>query len=136
MAKHILIILSDFHISAVQDAKSGDSVAYEGFHYDVAFSHFMDHLLERVKSEDAEYEILMLGDFLDFLHTKVPLTEKDFLTTTQASSLEKLQAILRAHPLFFEALKRFVSNGFRLSVVPGNHDIDLMRPAVQRVLKE
>ena len=136
MTKHILIILSDLHLSAWQDAKSGHVLAPEGFHYDVAFGHFVDDLLERVKSEGAECEILMLGDFLDFLHTKVPLSEKDFLTTTEASSLQKLQAILRAHPLFFEALKRFVSKGFRLRVVPGNHDIDLMRPAVQQVLKE
>jgi len=78
MAKHILIILSDLHLSAVQDIKSGYSVAREGFHYDVAFSHFVDYLLARVKSEDAECQILILGDFLDFLHTKVPLSEIDF----------------------------------------------------------
>ena len=136
MAKHILIILSDLHLSAVQDIKSGHSVAREGFHYDVAFSHFIDHLLARVKSEGAACEILMLGDFLDFLHTKVPLTESNFLTTTEASSLQKLKAILRAHTLFFDALKRFAATGFRLSIMPGNHDIDLMRPAVQQVLME
>lgn len=136
MAKHILIILSDLHLSAVQDIKSGHCVAREGFHYDVAFNHFLDHLLARVKSESAECEILLLGDFLDFLHTKVPLTESNLLTTTEASSLQKLKAIINAHPLVFEALKRFAATGFRLSVMPGNHDIDLMRPAVQRVLKE
>src|SRR5215216_381582 len=136
MAKHILIILSDLHLSAVQDIKSGHCVAREGFHYDVAFSHFIDHLLARVKSEGAECQILILGDFLDFLHTKVPLSENDFLTTTEASSLQKLKAIVRAHSLFFKALKRFAATDFRLDIVPGNHDIDLVRPSVQELLKE
>ncbi|MDQ3004205.1 MAG: hypothetical protein M3R47_02290 [Chloroflexota bacterium] len=135
-AKNILIILSDLHLSAVQDINSSHCVAREGFHYDAAFSHFIDHLLARVKSEGAECQILILGDFLDFLHTKVPLTESNLLTTTEASSLQKLKAIINAHPLVFEALKRFAATGFRLNVVPGNHDIDLMRPSVQELLKE
>ncbi len=136
MTKNILITLSDLHLSAVQDIDTGYCAVREGFHYDAAFSHFIDHLLERVKSEDARLQILILGDFLDFLHTKVPLSESNFLTTTEASSLQKLQAIIRAHPLFFESLKRFVATGFPLSFVPGNHDIDLMRPPVQELLKE
>jgi len=136
MAKNILIILSDLHLSAVQDIGSGHCVAREGFHYDADFSHFIDQLLARVKSEGTECQILILGDFLDFLHTRVPLSESDFLTTTEASSLQKLKAIIRAHPLFFDALKRFTATGFPLSLVPGNHDIDLIRPSVQELLKE
>lgn len=136
MPKHILIVLSDLHLSAVQDSPNGQCVAREGFHYDVAFSHFIDDLLAHVQGQGAECELLMLGDFLDFLHTRVPLTEGDFLTTTEASSLQKLGAIIRAHPVFFEALQRVATTGFRLRVIPGNHDMDLMRPAVQQVLKE
>jgi len=134
MAKHILIVLSDLHLSAVQHINSGPCVAWEGFHYDAEFSHLIDHLLEDVRSEGAECRLLILGDFLDFLHTRVP--SSNFLTTSTASSLQKLDTIIKAHPLFFDALRRFLAAGFPLDIVPGNHDIDLMRPVVQERFKE
>lgn len=136
MPKHTLIVLSDLHLSAVQDGASSPCVARQGFHYDAAFSHFIDDLLARGQAQGAECELLMLGDFLDFHHTEVPLTEHDFLTTTEASGLQKVRAIICAHPVFFEALQRLAAAGFRISVLPGNHDMDLMRPAVQQVLQD
>src|SRR5215211_4448933 len=107
MAKHILIVLSDLHLSAVQHINSGPCVAWEGFHYDAEFSHLIDHLLEDVRSEGAECRLLILGDFLDFLHTRVP--SSNFLTTSTASSLQKMDTIIKAHPLFFDALRRFLA---------------------------
>src|SRR5512140_1038202 len=83
MSEHSLIVLSDLHLSAVQDAPSGPCAALEGFHYDDAFSHFIDALVTRIQRKRAEYEILLLGDFLDLLHTKVPLTQRSFLATTE-----------------------------------------------------
>jgi UDP-2,3-diacylglucosamine pyrophosphatase LpxH len=136
MAKHILIVVSDLHLSAVQGRVNGQCVAFEGFHYDIAFSHFVDDLLVRVRDQTAMCELLLLGDSFDFLHTKVPLTESSFLTTTEASGVQKIKAIIRAHPVFFEALNRLAATGFRLSVVPGNHDMDLMRPATRQILTE
>ncbi len=47
------------------------------------------------------------------------------------TTLAKLDRIAAGHPRFFEALGRFVAAGFPLDVVPGNHDIELLRPAVQ-----
>lgn len=133
MTRHVLIVLSDLHVSAVRRRPEGSCVVHDGFHYDAAFSSFVDDLIARAAGTDAKCELLLLGDVFDFLHTKVPLTTADLLTTTEAASLQKLEAMIGAHPALFAALKRLSMAGFQLSIVPGNHDIDLVRPAVQEV---
>ena len=77
------------------------------------------------------------GDFIDFpqipLGGKRSIPPNDFLGTTEAESLHRLECAIAGHPEEFEALKHFLSKaGNTLFLLAGNHDIDF---CWQRVLK-
>lgn len=62
-------------------------------------------------------------------------------TTTRASlddSLSKaaIEMIIAGHPRFFEALAWWLAKGHRIVFLPGNHDLDLVLPEVQAVIRE
>ncbi|MCA9924427.1 MAG: hypothetical protein KC421_18750, partial [Anaerolineales bacterium] len=55
------------------------------------------------------------------------------LGTTSAETVWKLNRIAAGHPLFFQALGWFVAHpGNKLVLMKGNHDIEIVWPAVQR----
>ncbi len=54
----------------------------------------------------------------------------------QEASVAKLCAIYNGHRTFFQALAWWVGRGHRLVVIPGNHDLELVWPAVQTKFEE
>lgn len=129
-----LTILSDLHLSTGSYLASGPSDPFEQFYADQAFAHFLDYLTSELSSVNQPGRFLFLGDFLDFLHARLavaptkPMLEID---TSEITAHQKLERIFEGHPIFFEALGRLAASGFHIDLVPGNHDIDLMRPAIQ-----
>jgi UDP-2,3-diacylglucosamine pyrophosphatase LpxH len=86
-------------------------------------------------------EIVINGDFIDFL------VEEPFLEFSSADALEKLQSVVRScdegapdQERVFPALRRFLGLGNKLTILLGNHDIELSLPMVRcelfRVLSE
>lgn len=51
--------------------------------------------------------------------------------TSQATTLGKLDRIAAGHPAFFEALGAFAASDSRISIVVGNHDIELIRASTR-----
>jgi hypothetical protein len=56
--------------------------------------------------------------------------------TSDGATMAKLGRIARGHRELFAALGAFAAAGYPVDVVPGNHDVELIRPAVQRRLVE
>lgn len=130
-----VVVVSDLHLSAGYDARTGAFDRNEDFFYDGAFARFLASLRERAQREDRRWRLLILGDLFDFLQVDLP-GQADPLDTGDSITLAKLRAIARGHPRFFAALGAWVAAGFGLDVLPGNHDVEMVRPSSQRQFVE
>jgi UDP-2,3-diacylglucosamine pyrophosphatase LpxH len=90
---------------------------------------FVDFLGRQAQSET---RLVLLGDLFDFLLTPAPGQRLPARPDpTETGALARLERIAAAHPEVIEALGRFARAGAGIDLVAGNHDIELVRPAVQ-----
>jgi UDP-2,3-diacylglucosamine pyrophosphatase LpxH len=127
---HDIVIVSDFHMSAGYNRRTGTYDRNEDFFYDAAFSRFVDSLLSRAESEGRRWRLVILGDLFDFLQVNAPKQATG--QTTRETTLAQLDIIARGHAEVFAALARFTAAGHLLDLVIGNHDIELIWPEVQQ----
>ena len=115
-----VVIVSDLHLGAHDDS-----------YYDDAFGRFVDHL------HDSDVDLLLLGDALDFLEARPRATGAGKrIDTSEAAARMTLDWIGLRHATFFGALGRFADDGHRIHVVPGNHDLELLRTPTQARFRE
>ena len=134
---HDFIIVSDLHMSSGYDPRVGTFYLQEDFFHDAAFVRFLDSLCDRAAKERRTWRLLILGDLFDFAQVaSSSLQAQSRHDTSEETTLAKLNQIAEGHAELFKALGRFVAAGFRLDLVPGNHDIELMRPSAQACFKE
>lgn len=77
---------------------------------------------------DADTDLLLLGDTLDFLEARPRVTGgRTRIDTSEPAALATLDWIARSHEPFFNALGRFAARGRQVHIVPGNHDLELQR---------
>jgi len=97
-----------------------------------------DELLAKTIKKNVEYknkyqiDLVFNGDTFDF--AKCPHNGKYPRHITQRISLDKLEAIHKAHPVFFKTLKESLSadSHLRIIFIHGNHDFDIEFPKVQK----
>lgn len=118
-----LVIVSDLHLGP------GPSECVESFYNDNAFASFLDHM-----REERRFRLVMLGDFIDFLRAEL-VTNPDAEPMGETIALATLDRVIEGHPKVFDALARFLEAGGTLDVVAGNHDAELVRPALQHRLR-
>lgn len=102
--------------------------------------------LERMRADIGGPICLVLnGDIFDFdAVMAVPQNARDLsylertrsLHPTQEKSAFKMERIITDHPVFFDALEAFLTEGHRVVVVLGNHDLELFWPTVQARLRD
>jgi len=124
-----LIVISDLHLGP------GPHECVEGFANDSVFDGFVTWLLERADHEGRHWRLVLLGDSVDFLRAQL-VTNPEGLPCTEEVARVALERVVSGHPLVVEALRRFVDHGFGLDVVLGNHDLELLRPALQQRLRD
>lgn len=135
MAKK-LVVISDLHVSAqvLDDFDAKIESEFKGF-------------ISRLASEPDDIELVINGDFLDFVQAppfegasleSTALAEGCSLCFTEDQSLAKLNAIYQAHPDVFTILQKFVASrsGNQITILPGNHDADLFWSRVQSSLQQ
>jgi hypothetical protein len=105
-----LAIVSDLHMA------TADGPLEDPFAEDEAFA----GLLGALAGDGLPTRLVLLGDTFD-------------LVLADAGGLD---AIAAAHPAVFHALGAFIRSGHAVQLVPGNHDIDLLRRPFQRRLRE
>ena len=82
----------------------------------------------------AALELVIAGDFVDFL----AIPPHASWTPDPVAARRKLEQTMRQPPFaeVFDALGRHVASGHRLTVLLGNHDVELALPQVQDALLE
>ncbi|MGD8625290.1 MAG: hypothetical protein PVJ34_12180 [Anaerolineae bacterium] len=133
------IVVSDLHLGA---GPPGGTNPLEDFVADAEFSLLVDKLIVESDRNGTEVELILNGDIFEMLQVPhVEVFEPDqvyasefYHSSAEADSARKMGHIVAGHPIFFAALRRFLSVGpprRYATFVKGNHDLDLFWPAVQ-----
>jgi UDP-2,3-diacylglucosamine pyrophosphatase LpxH len=125
-----LAIISDLHV--------GEGILDD---FDQELEEHLIGFLNFLANRPQPSELVVNGDFLDFAQAtpwsgselEGSTTEGIPLCFSELQSTAKFEAIRKAHPDTFAALKTFLSQrpGNRLVIMPGNHDVDFFWPAVR-----
>lgn len=124
------IIISDLHLGAGYFI-NGTKNNLEDFHYDQELVQLFEFYCEK-KYQNREVELIINGDFLDFL--AVPYVKYfDDTFWRDDACLDKLKLIMDAHKEVFSALKKFINNKNKKVVyILGNHDAELSLELVRK----
>jgi hypothetical protein len=141
-----LLVVSDLHLS---EGRHGDTKRFsrnEDFFFDEEFARFLGHYQDEARWNGARWHLVIAGDFLDLLQvvstggasdgaSGEPRRDPDRpgfgLPCGPHETVFKLRRIADGHWQFFEALASFVASGNLLTILKGNHDVELHYGAVQ-----
>lgn len=123
-----VVLISDLHLGP------GPLHSVETFFHDTELCRFLDSLVARSEPEGRSWRLVILGDFLDFLRCEL-VTNPDGGAPSEAVALATLDRIVDSHPAVFRGVARFLAAGFPVDIVLGNHDAELIRPALQDRLR-
>jgi UDP-2,3-diacylglucosamine pyrophosphatase LpxH len=140
-----LLIVSDLHLSEGRREGTKRFSRNEDFFFDAEFARFLDHYRRAERWRGARWHLVIAGDFLDLLQVvstdgAPPELRRDpdhpeyGLAGGEAESVFKVAKVASGHWQFFEALGAFVADGNRLTILKGNHDVELHYPRVQQAL--
>jgi UDP-2,3-diacylglucosamine pyrophosphatase LpxH len=126
-----LIIVSDLHLGGGPSAAAWGAGFSDEFVDDQAFGDFLRWLSRR-----PQCRLVFLGDAFDFLRVPVTGARTGLFARSDAEAVAQLDRIAAAHPAVVEALSATLAAGVQADFVAGNHDAELIRPAVQERLCE
>jgi UDP-2,3-diacylglucosamine pyrophosphatase LpxH len=92
-------------------------------------------LLAALARDGAPARLVLLGDTFDLVLAAGAL-DGPRRRDPVAAAVSALDAIAEAHPRVLASLAAFAAAGHEVDLVPGNHDIELLRPAVQQRLRQ
>lgn len=127
-----IYVISDLHLGG-DHPKQGDR-STRGFRLCTrpdTIANFVDTVAEEVKVHGPR-ELVLNGDTVDFL------AERDIDTATwspftenQDWAIKKLNNIVKNNKIVFKSLNGFLEGGGRLTIILGNHDVELSLPSVR-----
>ncbi len=132
----VKLVISDCHLSAGRFYESKLN-PHEDFHFDDEmcdmFNYFSTGPFGEVDGQSIDVELVIAGDYLDFLN--VPIMGEFEDAITEENALKKLHAIMNGHPHVMAALKRFAGlPGKTITYLIGNHDAELFFPKVAEAI--
>ena len=120
-----VFVVSDLHLGGQAPAMMGRPGL---------LASFIDGLPKRAEeSPGSALELVIAGDFVDFLATAPSAS----FTPDPIAACAKLDSVMTKESPFapvFDALGKHVAAGHRLTVLLGNHDVELALPQVQEAL--
>ena len=123
-----LYVISDLHLGGApaRDGRGGFQICQP--HTQAQLARFIDGL--PVRTSDHDVRLVIAGDFLDFL------AEEPFeaFTIDPQQAENKLASIFETTAPVWQALQRFVRRDGALTLMLGNHDIELSLPAIRHLL--
>jgi UDP-2,3-diacylglucosamine pyrophosphatase LpxH len=137
-----IFVISDLHLGGTYPPPGS-----RGFrlctHAD-AIAQFVQQRAEAIATS-GQSEIVLNGDTVDFLAERdlpaagasadAPATWSAFTADPQAA-LSKFEAIVERDKCVFDGLSRFLAAGGRLTVLLGNHDVELSLPVVRDAFRQ
>jgi len=138
------VILSDLHLGA-GFAEQGNPL--EDFIKDAELACFLDELRAESEETGSEAEVIIAGDFFEFLQVPAVARFKPgqhyppelYRSTSEAASVMRTNLVVNGHPRVFQALREWLNPGpprRTLTILKGNHDVELYWPGVQARLRE
>jgi UDP-2,3-diacylglucosamine pyrophosphatase LpxH len=112
-----ILVVGDLHMAAGH----GDPFAH-----DRAFAAFLRTMAERRDGAGRPPRLVVLGDLFDLSAAGDGRAPRDEL-----DALARIERIAAAHKVAIDALAGYAAAGGAIDIVVGNHDADLVRPAVQ-----
>jgi UDP-2,3-diacylglucosamine pyrophosphatase LpxH len=132
-----VFIISDLHVGG--DYADSDDPDDRGFRISTqvpALTAFVTALADKPPGPPV-IELVINGDFIDFLAEKAPSSAGwEPFTLDPEVAARKLETIVHRDRALFVALGRLLSRGHRLTITLGNHDIELALPQVRKRLME
>lgn len=138
----VVYLISDLHLGPGRDPATDAWHPLEDFQVDDAFGAFLDRIM--AQANGAPIELLIAGDFIDYpqILPELGLTSPaNTRGTTQAESVERTRVVLgqrpelsSGHPTVFAHLRKLIEAGHSVTILVGNHDIDLLWPDVWALL--
>jgi UDP-2,3-diacylglucosamine pyrophosphatase LpxH len=138
--REVTLVVSDLHLSSEE--------ALDDFYADHEFAEFLEY-------HAATYDrvhLIINGDWIDFLQTdprpvrspemaaaQLDLEEIWPIAVTSEQAVRAVDKVATRHAEFFAALKAFLAPGAptrRLTVLRGNHDVELAFPAAQARVRQ
>src|SRR5262249_15499909 len=130
----VTLIVSDLHLGA--------EASLDDFYADEDFADFLRYHA----AQHPRLHLVINGDWIDFLQIdpypekrarREDLEEVYPLRMTEDQAVAAAERTMLRHPLFFQALREFLAEKptRRITVLRGNHDIELAFPAVQARLR-
>jgi hypothetical protein len=160
---HNYLFVSDLHLSAGCDPKTGRLSRNEDFFHDASFAQFLAYHINLSRRVDVAHyyrkpwRLVINGDIFDFLqvvslpaegdelfrvrnvrrHRELSSNEQGYGLGTRATEIVwKLRKIADGHLLFFQALAWFVAHPeHELILLKGNHDVEIYWPEAQRSIR-
>lgn len=126
---NLLFIISDLHLGGAPATKGKPSFQMCGLIGQKRLAAFIRYAAAQ-KTETQKVELLINGDFVDFL-AEEPFTP---FTDSDEEATRKLANIMKNNSEVFDALHEFVVSGNRLTIALGNHDIELSLPGPRSAL--
>lgn len=127
-----LFVISDLHLGPGRDAATGEWNILEDFRDDESLCAF----LRETGQSPRPVELVIAGDFIEYPQILPDIalnSPEDRLGCSEAESIERTAVLLgqrpdiaSGHPLVFAALREFMMHGHSITIIPGNHDIDLL----------
>lgn len=132
--RKIKLVISDLHLGRGRTIEGGATNSLEEFYFGSKLAEFL-HYYSSGEFRDCEIELIINGDFLNFLQVDY---RGHFLTViTESISLEKIKNIIAGHPEVFKALREFAhAPGRSVTYVVGNHDQCMLWPATRAYFEE
>ena len=127
------IIISDLHLGGGR-FDPGDDHVYQNDE----LVRFIEKLLATEKGTAGQIELIFNGDFFEFAQANPQAYQSpstDFWCS-ESESREKLETILSGHFDVMRALRQFQAEGNQITIVPGNHDVDLYWEDIQLRLRQ
>ncbi|MGZ3805249.1 MAG: metallophosphoesterase [Pseudobdellovibrionaceae bacterium] len=144
-----IFVISDLHLGGRPDEVSAEGIiTRHGFQICHAYGElirFVDWLRELANDTDnEEIELIINGDIVDFLAVDEfddPEIGAQLWTVDEAHAVIKLNKIVERTRVdgkrgVFEAMGDFLREGSRLTLLIGNHDVELALPKVRQRLME
>lgn len=129
--KLIRLVVSDLHLGT--GTRRGELNPLEDFFQDGRFAEFLEHY-EAEAGADTEVELILNGDIFDLIKVKVGGVWP--LDITEEIATDKAKQCLEGHPIFVQALRRFMGHPKRrITFLPGNHDLEMWFPGPQELFR-
>lgn len=132
--RKIKLVISDLHLGKGRILPDGGVNSLEEFYYSEKLCEFF-HYYTSAAFDDAEIELIINGDFLNFLQVDY---KGHFLTVlTEGVCLDVLKSIVEGHRQVFQAMGDFARKpGNGIAYIVGNHDQAMLWPACRDYLNQ